>query len=60
MAAELLLIAERRRSGSAARTDVPAGISLQQFVRDAAGRAVRVSRPVPVSERPPAATVRAR
>jgi glucosyl-3-phosphoglycerate synthase len=56
MAAELLLVAERRRRGG---TGVPAGTSLQQFVRDSAGQAVRVSRPVPVTERPPAATVRA-
>jgi glucosyl-3-phosphoglycerate synthase len=56
MAAELLLIAERRRRG---RSEAPAGTSLQQFVRDAGGRAVPVSRPVPVTERPPAATVRA-
>jgi glucosyl-3-phosphoglycerate synthase len=57
MAAELLLVAERRREGA---TQAPAGSSLQQFVRDPAGQAVRVSRPVPVTERPPAATVRAR
>jgi glucosyl-3-phosphoglycerate synthase len=69
MAAELLLVAERRRpprtggtagTGGIDGTEMPAGTSLQQFVRDAAGRAVRVSRPVPVTERPPAATVRAR
>jgi glucosyl-3-phosphoglycerate synthase len=57
MAAELLLVAERRRRGGG--TDAPAGTSLQQFVRDAAGQVVRVSRPVPVTERPPATTVRA-
>jgi glucosyl-3-phosphoglycerate synthase len=57
MAAELLLVAERRRRGG--ETDTPAGTSLQQFVRDAAGQAVRLSRPVPATERPPAATVRA-
>src|SRR5215467_13152004 len=56
MAAELLLIAERRRRGG---SEPPAGTSLQQFVRDAGGRAVPVSRSVPVTERPPAATVRA-
>jgi glucosyl-3-phosphoglycerate synthase len=56
MAAELLLVAERRRPGG--RTDVPSGTSLQQFVRDAAGQAVPVSRPVPATERPPAGTVR--
>jgi glucosyl-3-phosphoglycerate synthase len=56
MAAELLLVAERRRRPG---TAAPAGTSLQQFVRDTTGQAVRVSRPVPVTERPPAATVRA-
>jgi glucosyl-3-phosphoglycerate synthase len=56
MAAELLLVAERRRRPGTAAS---AGTSLQQFVRDTAGQAVQVSRPVPVTERPPAATVRA-
>jgi glucosyl-3-phosphoglycerate synthase len=56
MAAELLLVAERRRLGG---TAAPPGTSLQQFVRDTEGQAVRVSRQVPVTERPPAATVRA-
>src|SRR5215469_10975506 len=41
MAAELLLVAERRRR---AGTELPAGTSLQQFVRDAAGYPVPVSR----------------
>src|SRR5215472_3823076 len=57
MAAELLLVAERRRQGG---SETPGGTSLEQFVRDEAGQAVRVSCPVPVTERPPAATVRAR
>jgi glucosyl-3-phosphoglycerate synthase len=73
MAAELLLVAERRRDGGTGATDgahTPAGppapggkpiaTSLHQFVRDDSGHAVRVTRPVPVTERPPAATVRAR
>jgi glucosyl-3-phosphoglycerate synthase len=65
MAAELLLVAERRRGGKRGAagtggTEAPGGSSLQQFVRDATGHAVRVSRSVPVTERPPAATVRAR
>jgi glucosyl-3-phosphoglycerate synthase len=52
MAAELLLVAERRRpSGQAA-----GGGSLRQFSRDAAGRPVPVTRPVPVAERPPASS----
>jgi glucosyl-3-phosphoglycerate synthase len=59
MAAELLLVAERRRRGRTG-TQAPAGTSLQQFVRDGAGQAVRVSRQVPAAERPPAATVRER
>jgi hypothetical protein len=53
----LLFFSERRRG---AGTATPAGTSLQQFARDPAGLTVRVSRPVPVTERPPAATVRAR
>jgi glucosyl-3-phosphoglycerate synthase len=55
MAAELLMVAERRR---------PAGqpavaTELQQFVRDEDGHACQLSRPVPVTERPAAASVRA-
>ena len=49
MAAELLLVAERRRAGP-----VPAGPVLQQFVRDH-GEVRAVTRAVPVDERPPAA-----
>ena len=48
MAAELLVVAERRRPGS----PLPAEGRLQQFER-AAGELRRVSRPVPVHERPP-------
>jgi len=52
MAAELLLVAERRRPAG----QPPAATRLQQFER-AAGEVRRVSRPVPVHERPPAASV---
>ena len=53
MAAELLLVAERRRpSGRMA-----AASQLQQFIRGDAGQPELVSRPVPVAERPPAASV---
>src|SRR5215470_12705222 len=38
MAAELLLVAERRRQGG---SETPGGTSLEQFVRDEAGQAVR-------------------
>lgn len=53
MAAELLGVAERRRPRSA----LPAAAELRQFVRDESGRARLVSRPIPVTERPPAASV---
>lgn len=55
MAAELLVVAERRRPAGqpAAATD------LQQFVRDEHGQPRPTSRPVPVTERPPAASVKA-
>jgi glucosyl-3-phosphoglycerate synthase len=49
MAAELLMVAERRRPGG----PVPGEARLQQFER-AAGELRRVSRPVPTRERPPA------
>jgi glucosyl-3-phosphoglycerate synthase len=55
MAAELLVVAERRRPGG----PLPAKASargLQQFER-AAGELRRVSRPVPVRERPPAGSL---
>jgi glucosyl-3-phosphoglycerate synthase len=48
MAAELLVVAERRRPGG----PLPAEARLQQFER-AAGELRRVSRPVPTRERPP-------
>ena len=62
MAAELLLVAERRRpvSPRAASARSPAACDLQQFVRDSAGRALPVTRPIPVTERPPAVSVRDR
>jgi glucosyl-3-phosphoglycerate synthase len=53
MAAELLLVADRRR----ARGTTPAA-ELRQFVRDEAGRVHQVERSIPVHERPPAASVR--
>ena len=52
MAAELLVVAERRRPGG----PLPAEAQLQQFER-AAGELRRVSRPVPVHERPPAGSL---
>ena len=61
MAAELLMVAERRRRvPGQATTANPAAPDLQQFVRDAHGRARTVNRPIPVTERPPAASVRHR
>jgi glucosyl-3-phosphoglycerate synthase len=58
MAAELLIVAERRRpvkrAGEVGAGPAPASPLLQQFVRD--GAQVRpVGRPVPVQERPPVA-----
>jgi len=52
MAAELLVVAERRRPGG----PLPARARIQQFER-AAGELRRVSRPVPVDERPPAGSL---
>jgi glucosyl-3-phosphoglycerate synthase len=52
MAAELLLVAERRRAAG----HPPAAESLQQFER-AAGELRRVFRPIPAHERPPAGSV---
>ena len=60
MAAELLIVAERRRPQ--ARGPMPDSPLLQQFVRDGgqfAGEGTRVrpvARPVPVQERPPVAS----
>jgi glucosyl-3-phosphoglycerate synthase len=59
MAAELLMVAERRRpAGRLTPEHVPAATDLQQFVRGADGQAHPVSRPIPASERPPAVSVR--
>jgi glucosyl-3-phosphoglycerate synthase len=65
MAAELLLVAERRRrdrpGAPAELVGHPAAATwLQQFVRDTEGQVQPVTRPVPVSERPPAASVQIR
>jgi glucosyl-3-phosphoglycerate synthase len=65
MAAELLLVAERRRPGTRepATRSLTAGagparrVELRQFVR-ADGEMRQRSRPVPVDERPPARSVR--
>jgi glucosyl-3-phosphoglycerate synthase len=57
MAAELLIVAERRRvkgAGEAGARPVPASAWLQQFVRE--GAQIRpVARPIPIDERPPVA-----
>jgi glucosyl-3-phosphoglycerate synthase len=55
MAAELLAVAERRRSG---RHQKSRPVTLEQFERED-GQVRRRSRPVPVQERPPARTVTA-
>jgi glucosyl-3-phosphoglycerate synthase len=52
MAAELLVVAERRRPGPR----LPEEAVLRQFVRDEGGVSARL-RPVPTHERPPAASV---
>jgi glucosyl-3-phosphoglycerate synthase len=61
MAAELLLVAERRRSaggrGQPAGRGSPRPVQLRQFIR-ADGEMRQRSRPVPVDERPPARSVR--
>ena len=54
MAAELLVVAERRRGQP--RGPVPASPLLQQFVR-ADARVRPVARPIPVQERPPVASL---
>jgi glucosyl-3-phosphoglycerate synthase len=59
MAAELLMVAERRRPGGH-RGASDAAAELRQFVRGDDGEARPVSRPVPVTERPPASSVRGR
>jgi glucosyl-3-phosphoglycerate synthase len=56
MAAELLLVAERRRAaapGGRPTGDLPEQVELRQFVR-ADGELRQRARPVPVAERPPA------
>jgi glucosyl-3-phosphoglycerate synthase len=67
MAAELLLVAERRRrlgpavqAGPSDQAGHPAASWLRQFVRNADGEVQPVTRPVPVTERPPAASVHLR
>jgi glucosyl-3-phosphoglycerate synthase len=56
MAAELLLVAERRRPAG----QPPAATDLKQFAREQGGTARQIARPVPVTERPPAASLRTR
>jgi glucosyl-3-phosphoglycerate synthase len=62
MAAELLVVAERRRIGRAGTEagvpGSPPAAELQQFVRDELGRARLISRPIPLTERPPAESAR--
>ncbi|HXW46100.1 MAG TPA: glucosyl-3-phosphoglycerate synthase [Streptosporangiaceae bacterium] len=53
MAAELLVVAERRRPAG----EPPGAAELRQFIRED-GRAHPVARAVPVAERPPAASLR--
>ena len=60
MAAELLLVAERRRPGTRDKATPAAAaqrVELRQFVR-ADGEMRQRSRPVPVDERPPARSAR--
>jgi glucosyl-3-phosphoglycerate synthase len=52
MAAELLMVAERRRGRGSTTAE------LRQFVRDEAGQVHQVQRSIPVHERPPAASGR--
>jgi glucosyl-3-phosphoglycerate synthase len=56
MAAELLLVADRRRPS--AKGTAPA--RLQQFARGDDGRVLPLTRPIPAAERPPAATLAGR
>jgi glucosyl-3-phosphoglycerate synthase len=53
MAAELMVVADRRRPG-----EYSGAAELRQFVRDETGQARQVARRIPVVERPPAATAR--
>ncbi len=59
MAAELLMVAERRRPDRSPAQPPLDEVDLHQFVRDEDGQARQISRPVPVAERPPAAEFRA-
>jgi glucosyl-3-phosphoglycerate synthase len=56
MAAELMVVADRRRPRGA--HPLAGEAELKQFVRDESGQPRQVSRPIPVAERPPAATAR--
>jgi glucosyl-3-phosphoglycerate synthase len=59
MAAELLVVAERRRPGGQDESaGQPQATELQQFARGEDGQVQPVSRPIPVTERPPAASAR--
>jgi glucosyl-3-phosphoglycerate synthase len=58
MAAELLLVADRRRAPGVGQA--PGRAQLQQFVRGDGGRVLPVTRLVPAAERPPAATLASR
>jgi len=58
MAAELLVVAERRLPARRPGGRSAAAAQLQQFVRDEDGEPCRISRQVPTTERPPAALVR--
>jgi glucosyl-3-phosphoglycerate synthase len=57
MAAELLLVAERRRPAPEPGRPLAAPVYLRQFVRSD-GEMRQRARPVPVDERPPARSVR--
>jgi len=56
MAAELMLVAERRRPGGPPTGEFAGGLDLHQFTRDGGEMRVR-SRPVPSAERPPVRSV---
>lgn len=56
MAAELMLVAERRRPGGPPTSAFSGGVDLHQFTRDDGEMRSR-SRPVPSAERPPARSV---
>lgn len=58
MAAELLVVAERRRIDRTGGNIAQPAAELQQFIRDELGHARLTSRHIPVAERPPVASVR--